>query len=163
MPLLVTGNHFISYFLTGSFLNVGQSQVQKSAERAYAHDFIMEMTDGYETVVGERGLMLSGGQRQRIAIARALLKDAPILILDEATSALDSESEKLIQRSFEELMKNRTTLIIAHRLSTIENADLIVVMDEGSIVEMGTHKELLECGGHYASLHKLQFSDTETV
>ena len=145
----------------GSFLNADHSQVRKAAERAYAHDFIMEMSDGYETMVGERGLMLSGGQRQRIAIARALLKDAPILILDEATSALDSESEKYIQRSFEELMKNRTTLIIAHRLSTIENADLIVVMDEGSIVEMGSHKELLQSGGHYASLHKLQFSDAE--
>ncbi len=145
----------------GSFLSVDQSQVQNAAEQAYAHDFIMEMSEGYETLVGERGLMLSGGQRQRIAIARALLKDAPILILDEATSALDSESEKFIQRSFEELMKNRTTLIIAHRLSTIENADFIVVMDKGSIVEMGTHEELLRCGGHYKSLHKLQFADAE--
>ncbi len=145
----------------GSFLSVEQSQVQKAAEQAYAHDFIMQMNEGYETVVGERGLMLSGGQRQRIAIARALLKDAPILILDEATSALDSESEKFIQRSFEKLMKNRTTLIIAHRLSTIENADFIVVMDKGSIVEMGTHEELLQCGGHYTSLHKLQFADAE--
>ncbi len=145
----------------GSFLSVDQSQVQNAAEQAYAHEFIMEMSEGYETLVGERGLMLSGGQRQRIAIARALLKDAPILILDEATSALDSESEKFIQRSFEELMKNRTTLIIAHRLSTIENADFIVVMDKGSIVEMGTHEELLRCGGHYKLLHKLQFADAE--
>jgi len=145
----------------GSFLSADQSRVQEVAEHAYAHDFIMEMSEGYETLVGERGLMLSGGQRQRIAIARALLKDAPILILDEATSALDSESEKFIQRSFEELIKNRTTLIIAHRLSTIENADFIVVMDAGSIVEMGTHEELLQCGGHYAALHKLQFADAE--
>jgi subfamily B ATP-binding cassette protein MsbA len=143
----------------GSFLDVGQSQIEHAARHAYAHEFIMEMSDGYETVVGERGLMLSGGQRQRIAIARALLKDAPVLILDEATSALDSESEKFIQSSFEELKKNRTTLVIAHRLSTIENADLIVVMDEGAIVEMGDHEELLQRGGHYASLHKMQFSE----
>lgn len=146
----------------GSFLNTDRTLVKKAAERAYAHDFIMDMAEGYDTLVGERGLMLSGGQRQRIAIARALLKDAPILILDEATSALDSESEKFIQRSLEELMKNRTTLIIAHRLSTIENADLIVVMDEGTIVEMGEHKELLDADGHYASLHRLQFSETES-
>lgn len=146
----------------GSFLDADRSQIQHAAKHAYAHDFIMEMSDGYETVVGERGLMLSGGQRQRIAIARALLKDAPVLILDEATSALDSESEKYIQRSFEELKKNRTTLVIAHRLSNIENADLIVVMDEGAIVEMGTHEELLQHGGRYASLHKLQFSDAVT-
>jgi subfamily B ATP-binding cassette protein MsbA len=145
----------------GSFLNTDRELVKEAAERAYAHNFIEEMAEGYDTLVGERGLMLSGGQRQRIAIARALLKDAPILLLDEATSALDSESEKYIQRSFDELMKNRTTLIIAHRLSTIENADLIVVMDDGTIVEMGDHKELLQAGGHYASLHKLQFSETE--
>ena len=145
----------------GSFLNADKSQIEQAAKQAYAHEFIMEMSEGYQTMVGERGLMLSGGQRQRIAIARALLKDAPVLILDEATSALDSESEKFIQRSFEELKKNRTTLVIAHRLSTIESADLIVVMDNGAIVEKGTHEELLQRGEHYASLHKLQFSEVQ--
>lgn len=147
----------------GSFASVERLQVEQAAKQAYAHEFIMEMTDGYETMVGERGLMLSGGQRQRIAIARALLKNSPVLILDEATSALDSESEKYIQRSFQELKKGRTTLVIAHRLSTIESADFIVVMDDGAIVELGTHEELLQRGEHYASLHKLQFSEIETV
>ena len=119
------------------------------------------MSNGMETLVGEKGVMLSGGQRQRIAIARALLKDAPILILDEATSALDTESERYIQSALQELIKNRTTLVIAHRLSTIEKADLIVVMDNGRMVEMGTHQDLLNKDGHYASLHKLQFADQE--
>lgn len=146
----------------GSFLDADPDQIEQAAKLAYAHEFIMQMSDGYETMVGERGLMLSGGQRQRIAIARALLKDAPVLILDEATSALDNESEKFIQRSLDELKKNRTTLVIAHRLSTIENADLIVVMNEGKIVEKGSHEELIQSGKHYASLHKLQFSDTVT-
>jgi subfamily B ATP-binding cassette protein MsbA len=109
--------------------------------------------------VGDRGVLLSGGQRQRIAIARALLKDAPILILDEATSALDTESERYIQEALEELMANRTTFVIAHRLSTVEHADAIAVMADGRIVECGTHKQLLVASGHYASLYRMQFRD----
>jgi subfamily B ATP-binding cassette protein MsbA len=146
--------HNIAY---GSMLGTEMSAIKQAARSAYADDFIEELSDGYDTVVGERGMMLSGGQRQRIAIARALLTDAPILILDEATSALDTESERFIQSSLEELMKNRTTLVIAHRLSTIEKADIIVVLDEGRIVESGTHQQLLDKEGHYAALHKMQF------
>jgi subfamily B ATP-binding cassette protein MsbA len=134
-------------------------EVIKAAKSAYAYDFINETSNGFQTMVGERGVMLSGGQRQRIAIARALLKDAPILILDEATSALDTESERYIQDSLEKLMKNRTTLVIAHRLSTIENADTIVVMDKGRIVESGSHDELLTLNGHYAALHQINFEE----
>ena len=111
------------------------------------------------TIVGDQGILLSGGQRQRIAIARALLKDAPILILDEATSALDSESEQHIQKALDQLMENRTTLVIAHRLSTIENADRIIVLSKGQIVEEGTHEELINNNAEYASLHRLQFND----
>ena len=155
-----TIEHNIAY---GSFLDTDHSRVEEAARHAYADKFIDEMSDGYNTMVGERGVMLSGGQRQRIAIARALLKDAPVLILDEATSALDTESERFIQSSLEELMKNRTTLVIAHRLSTIENADVIVVMDKGEIVESGNHKDLLQLSGHYAALHKLQFKEPESV
>ena len=112
-----------------------------------------------ETIVGDRGVLLSGGQRQRISIARALLKDAPILILDEATSALDTESERHIQEALRNLMSSRTTFVIAHRLSTVESADRILVMDEGRIVETGTHVDLLAAGGQYAALHSLQFRD----
>ncbi len=122
-------------------------------------EFIVDMPDGINTVVGDRGVLLSGGQRQRISIARALLKNAPILVLDEATSALDTESERHIQAALDQLMQNRTTLVIAHRLSTIENADRIVVMDEGCIVEVGQHAELLARDGAYAALHRLQFRD----
>ena len=146
--------HNIAY---GSMLGTELDAIKQAARSAYADDFIQELSDGYDTVVGERGMMLSGGQRQRIAIARALLTDAPILILDEATSALDTESERFIQSSLEELMKNRTTLVIAHRLSTIEKADIIVVLDDGRIVESGTHQQLLDKEGHYAALHKMQF------
>lgn len=123
-----------------------------AAKMAYAHEFISELPNGYDTLVGENGVLLSGGQRQRLAIARAILKDAPILILDEATSALDSESEKYIQKALEQVMKNRTTLVIAHRLSTIQRADNIVVMHGGLVVEQGTHNQLLALNGHYANL-----------
>jgi subfamily B ATP-binding cassette protein MsbA len=121
-------------------------------------EFIREMPQGFNTLVGERGVKLSGGQRQRIAIARAILKDAPILILDEATSALDSESERHVQAALETLMQGRTSLVIAHRLSTIEKADRIVVLQKGGIVETGTHRELLVKNGVYAQLHRIQFS-----
>ena len=121
-------------------------------------DFADELPDGLDTVVGERGSLLSGGQRQRISIARALLKDAPVLILDEATSALDTESERRIQAALAALVRNRTTLVIAHRLSTIEQADLIVVLDDGRVAETGTHAQLLAQGGLYAQLHRMQFA-----
>ena len=151
-----TVEHNIAY---GSLHNYSEQDVIAAAKSAHAYEFIEQMMHGLQTMVGEKGVLLSGGQRQRIAIARALLKNAPILILDEATSALDTESERHIQSALEELIKNRTTLVIAHRLSTIENADLIVVMDEGKIVETGNHKELIAQGGHYAGLHQMQFSD----
>jgi subfamily B ATP-binding cassette protein MsbA len=133
--------------------------LERVALNAHALDFIQALPDGFETRIGDRGVMLSGGQRQRLAIARAMLKDAPILILDEATSALDTESERHIQAALQELMANRTTLMIAHRLSTIENADRILVMDHGQVVEQGSHADLLAQEGYYARLHRLQFHD----
>src|SRR4029079_15863690 len=114
-----------------------------AARTAFAHDFIMELPHGYDTIIGERGIFLSGGQRQRLAIARAVLIDAPVLILDEATSALDAESEQLVQRAIANLIQNRTTIVIAHRLSTVRRADTIIVMEAGRIIEQGTHNELL--------------------
>ena len=135
--------------------------IKAAAEAAYASEFIEKLPESYATVVGENGVMLSGGQRQRLAIARAIFKDAPILILDEATSALDTESERYIQKALEHVCKGRTTLVIAHRLSTIERADRILVMDQGRIIEQGTHQALLEKGGAYAALHQLQFQESE--
>lgn len=138
-----------------------QKEVEEAARIAFAHDFIMELPHGYQTVVGERGVFLSGGQRQRLAIARSLLVDAPVLILDEATSALDAESELYVQRAIANLVQNRTTLVIAHRLSTVRRADTIVVMEAGRIIETGTHDELLARGGQYRKLYELQFADEE--
>ena len=143
----------------GSMASASIEQIQAAAEAAHVMEFVTRLPEGLQTQVGESGVLLSGGQRQRIAIARAILKDAPILIMDEATSALDTESERHIQSALEEVMKDRTTLVIAHRLSTIESADLIVVMDQGSIVEQGTHHELLLSDGAYAQLYKMQFGE----
>jgi len=132
-------------------------EIEEAAKHAFAHEFILEKSGGYETIVGEKGMNLSGGQRQRIAIARAVLKNAPILLLDEATSSLDTESERIVQAAMEELMIGRTTICIAHRLSTVQKADLIVVLDQGSIVETGKHAELIKHGGLYQKLYELQF------
>ena len=133
-----------------------QEQIEQAARIANAHEFIMQTEHGYDTNIGDRGGRLSGGQRQRVSIARAILKNPPILILDEATSALDTESERLVQDALERLMKSRTTVAIAHRLSTIKNADEICVMHEGEIVERGTHEELIALGGYYKKLHEMQ-------
>jgi len=141
---------------------VSQEQIIKAATAAHAMEFIKDLPQGMDTMIGDRGVLISGGQRQRLAIARALLKDSPILILDEATSALDTESERIIQDALEKLMVGRTTLVIAHRLSTIEGADKILVMHAGKIVEQGTHSELLAQDGHYAALYNMQFSEGES-
>jgi len=137
--------------------HIDQQQVEAVARAANAHEFIEKLPKGYETLIGERGVILSGGQRQRLSMARALLKDAPILILDEATSALDTESERLVQHAIDHLMQGRTVIVIAHRLSTIRHADRIVVLDDGNIVQMGRHEDLLAEGGLYAELYHLQF------
>ena len=143
----------------GDLAGTPRAEIEQAATAAYAREFIDNLPEGFDTLVGENGVLLSGGQRQRLAIARAILKNAPILILDEATSALDTESERYIQAALDELTAHRTTLVIAHRLSTIEKADVIFVMEQGEIVERGTHTELLARGGAYARLHDLQFSD----
>ena len=143
----------------GDLAETPKADVEKAAEAAYAKEFIDQLPEGFDTRVGENGVLLSGGQRQRLAIARAILKNAPILILDEATSALDTESERHIQNALDHVMANRTTLVIAHRLSTIEKANLILVMDQGRIVERGSHSELLSLDGHYARLHAMQFRE----
>lgn len=135
------------------------AEVEAAARAAFAHDFILDLPEGYATNIGDRGVRLSGGQRQRICIARAILKNAPILILDEATSALDTESEKMVQQALDNLMLNRTTFVIAHRLSTVLHADTIVVLEKGRIVECGSHADLVEGSGLYSRLHALQFSD----
>jgi subfamily B ATP-binding cassette protein MsbA len=144
----------------GDLAGAPRADVERAAEAAFAREFIDQLPEGFDTLVGENGVLLSGGQRQRLAIARALLKDAPILILDEATSALDTESERHIQAALDRVMRGRTTLVIAHRLSTIERADTIMVMDQGRIVERGSHADLLALNGHYAKLHAMQFRET---
>jgi ABC-type multidrug transport system fused ATPase/permease subunit len=142
--------------ITFGVASATMEEVRHAARIANADDFIMATPDQYQTTIGDRGSRLSGGQRQRISIARAILKNPPILILDEATSALDTESEKLVQEALENLMKDRTTIVVAHRLSTIRNADLICVMNEGQIVERGTHDELLAIDGYYKRLIEMQ-------
>ena len=159
---IVTQDTILFNDTIASNITYGQPDCSKermfaAALAANAHKFINEQPEGYDTLIGEKGSLLSGGQRQRLSIARALVKDAPILILDEATSALDSESEIEVQQAIEHLMENRTTLVIAHRLSTIRNADRICVMENGQIVEQGTHEELLLKGGRYQQLYEMQF------
>ncbi len=143
----------------GDLAGAPREDIVAAAEAAYAREFIEKLPQGFDTLVGENGVLLSGGQRQRLAIARALLKDAPVLILDEATSALDTESERHIQAALDKVMEGRTTLVIAHRLSTIEKADVILVMDQGRIVERGSHAQLLSRNGYYARLHSMQFEE----
>ena len=154
-------NDTIKYNISYGNPNATDSEIQAAAKIAFADEFIAELPKKYETIVGERGIFLSGGQRQRIAIARAVLINAPVLILDEATSALDAESERLVQKALANLMQNKTSVVIAHRLSTIRQANKIVVMEKGKIIQTGTHSELLEKGGTYKKLYELQFAEEE--
>ncbi|MDT5293866.1 MAG: ATP-binding cassette, subfamily bacterial MsbA [Acidobacteriota bacterium] len=154
-------NDTVRYNIAYSRPDADPSDIERAARAAHAHEFILELPHGYDTVVGERGIFLSGGQRQRLAIARAVLADAPVLVLDEATSALDAESERLVQKALANLTSGRTTVVIAHRLSTVRRADLIVVIERGRIIETGRHAELLALGGAYRRLYELQFADEE--
>lgn len=156
-------NDTIRYNISYGNPNATDAEVTEAARIAFAHDFIEELPNGYDTIVGERGIFLSGGQRQRIAIARAVLINAPVLILDEATSALDAESERLVQKALTNLMDNKTSIVIAHRLSTVRRANKIVVMERGKIIQTGTHSELLEKGGTYKRLYELQFAEEEFI
>ena len=142
-------------------LDATKEEVEAAAKAANAHNFIMELPDGYNTMLGDRGVNISGGQRQRISIARAILKNPQILILDEATSALDTESERVVQEALDRLMVGRTSFVIAHRLSTIKNADKIMVLEKGRLVEQGTHDELMQLDGLYAHLYKIQYRSKE--
>jgi subfamily B ATP-binding cassette protein MsbA len=149
-------NDTVANNISYGYRAAAREAIEDAARRAHAHDFIMEMPQGYETIIGERGVRLSGGQRQRLAIARAILRNPPILILDEATSALDTESERMVQAALDELMTGRTVLAIAHRLSTLANCDRIVVLDGGRIIERGSHDELMALNGAYKRLYDLQ-------
>ena len=154
-------NDTIRYNISYGNPQASDDEIREAARIAYADEFIGELPNGYDTLVGERGIFLSGGQRQRIAIARAVLINAPVLILDEATSALDTESERLVQKALGNLMQNKTSIVIAHRLSTVRKADRIVVMERGRIIQTGTHEELLEIGGTYKRLYELQFAEED--
>ena len=137
--------------------NASEQEINEAAKKSFAHDFIMAKEQGYDTSLGEDGAKLSLGERQRISIARALLKNSPVMILDEATSALDYESEQMVRKALQELMKNRTTIIIAHRLATIKNVDKIIVIDSGEIIEQGTHEELINLNGRYKQMTEFEF------
>ena len=150
-------NDTIANNITYGHLECSKEKMVNAAKAANAHQFIQNFPQGYETLIGEKGILLSGGEKQRLSIARAIIKDAPILILDEATSALDNESEIEVQEALDHLMQNRTTFVIAHRLSTIRHATKICVLEQGKIIEMGTHDELLQKDGRYEQLHKMQF------